>query len=223
MIVLINVLAYFIRNRILSKIFLFLMIISFGVLADNDYLKIEASHLVEENGNSFTVNQYGSAVRWNDDYIVTAKHLDFVQGSKYKCSENCDLQFVKYKGKSLTPKWRERVPYEDITIVGNSPGSKTIISKGQDLNLKYYVSNTKIESVPYKKEQVNALVYASNAKVIQGQSGGPVFGNNGDVIGMVIGNTILTSAKTGQEFEVSLYIPYSVIEKEWLKFQKRIK
>ena len=63
MIVLINLLAYFIRNRILSKIFLFLMIISFGVLADNDYLKIEASHLVEENGNSFTVNQYVIAER----------------------------------------------------------------------------------------------------------------------------------------------------------------
>lgn len=209
----------------MKKYVLFMLfLISANVFAYNqNYIKVESSYSYIENGHKVTMNKYGSGVRWNNEYIVTAKHVDFISGSVYKCSHNCDLQFVKKEANGVIPQWRERIPSEDITIVGNSPGSKTIISKGNDLNLKYYVSNTKVESAPYKKEEVNALVYASSAKVIQGQSGGPVFGHNGDVIGMVIGNTILTNVKTGQEFEVSLYIPYSIIEKEWLKFQKETK
>lgn len=207
-----------------NYLFFVLVLISFNVFANNQsYIKIESSYSYVENGRKFTMNEYGSGVRWNSEYIVTAKHVDFISGSVYKCSHNCDLQFVKKDSTDGIPQWRERIPLEDVTIVGNSPGSKTIISKGNDLNLKYYVSNTKVESAPYKKEEVNALVYASSAKVIQGQSGGPVFGHNGDVIGMVVGNTILTNVKTGQEFEVSLYVPYSIIEREWLKFQKRKK
>ena len=62
------------------------------------------------------------------------------------------------------------------------------------------------------------MVYASNAKVGEGQSGGPVVGEDGKVLGIIIGRTVLTS-KSGEKFNSSVYIPYSVIKNEWEKFK----
>lgn len=194
---------------------------SFNAISSNDFIKFKTSHTYEEGDKKLTENDYGSGARWNNDYVVTAKHVNFVEDSVYICSKNCDIRFIKMKSLSKnTTKWREPYANENVTIIGSSIGGDTVITKGKDLNLEYYVVNDKIESYPEKKEQKNALVYTSTAQVIEGQSGGPVYSDDGYIIGIVIGHTILTP-KVGDKFSVSVYIPYSIIKKEWEKFNKK--
>jgi len=198
-----------------------MLLVSFVASAEENYVKFEAVQTYEEGNRVLTEHDYGSGVRWNDDYVVTAKHVSFAQGSVYKCSENCDLQFVKRKivGNGVVPQWRESVATEKVTIIGNSIGGKTVISKGQDINRYFYVASGKVESRPEKPNQENAIVYASTAEIVHGQSGGPVFGDDGKVVGMLIGKTILTG-KEGKQYTVSVYVPYSVIKAEWEKYKK---
>lgn len=199
-----------------------MLLVSCVASAEENYVKFEAVQTYEEGNRVLTEHDYGSGVRWNKDYVVTAKHVSFAQDSVYKCSENCDLQFVKREivGNGVVPEWRESVAAENVTIIGNSVGGKTVISKGQDINRYFYVAAGKVESSPEKVGQENAVVYASTAQIVHGQSGGPVFGDDGKVVGMLIGKTILTG-KDGEQYTVSVYVPYSVIKTEWEKYQKK--
>lgn len=198
-----------------------MLLVSCVASAEENYVKFEAIQTYEEGDRVLTEHDYGSGVRWNNDYVVTAKHVGFAQNSVYKCSENCDLQFVKRKvvGNGVVPEWRESVATEKVTIIGNSIGGKTVVSKGRDINRYFYVASGKIESRPEKANQKNAIVYASTAEIVDGQSGGPVFSDDGKVVGMLIGKTILTG-KGGEKYTVSVYVPYSVIKAEWEKYKK---
>lgn len=198
-----------------------MLLVSCVASAEEVYVKFEAIQTYEEGNRVLTEHDYGSGIRWNKDYVVTAKHVSFAQNSVYKCSDNCDLQFVKREivGNGVVPEWRDSVAAEKVTIVGNSIDGKTVVSKGQDINRYFYVSAGKVESRPEKEEQRNAIVYASTAQIVHGQSGGPVLGDDGKVLGMLIGKTILTG-KGGEKYTVSVYVPYSVIKAEWEKYKK---
>lgn len=201
-------------------VFLFLFFFSFNILAEPYYIKISATQVYEEEDTVITEKDYGSGVRWNNEYVVTAKHVSFAPNSVYKCSKDCDLQFIKMplKGKGFIPEWRERKPYEKVTIIGNSIGGKTIVSEGKDIKQSFYVEEKKVVNSPSYSGQSNTMVYATTAQIVEGQSGGPVFGNDGKVLGFLIGKTVVTS-EIGKKFNVSIYVPYSIIKKEWDKFK----
>lgn len=180
-----------------------------------NYVRMEKTTSFTENGVRYTKADIGSAVQWNEDYVVTAKHVDYVDGIEYKCDEGCDLQFVKKKAKGPIPLWRERIANEEVTIVGTNMNKRVVVAKGKDLDI-YSTSSS----------NMNTNVYVSTAITEGGMSGGPVFENDLKVVG------ILTGATNGIDVEgnklpelvgkgdvFSLYIPYSTIQAEWDKFQ----
>lgn len=197
---------------------LFFPIISHAGI-DDYFIKIDKHSEVVIKSQTFDSHDYGSAIQWNKDYAVTAKHVSFAEGSVYTCSENCDIRFIKRKAESPLYRWRSPKPFEPIIFAGNSSGSKTHISQGEDLNIALYMSGSKVENKPFTPDATNTVLYATNAKVVHGQSGGPVIGKDGEIIGMVIGETQVV--QNGKEFIVSLYIPYNTIQKEWNKFQTK--
>lgn len=174
----------------------------------------------EKNNKTYVQHDYGSGVRWNKDYIVTAKHVSFVEGSIYQCSENCDLQFIKKSDNSKNiPEWREPITSENVVISGNHGYGRLIDSKGKTFHQDFFVNQGKVLNYLENERQKNSLVYATTAKVYPGQSGGPVTGEDNKVIGILIGETQVSDNKN-RNFKVSIFIPYHVIKQEWIVFNK---
>jgi hypothetical protein len=179
------------------------------------YVEFENTTKFVKNGTIYTKKDMASGIRWNNDYVVTAKHVTFAKDIEYKSPGELDLQFVKNSGNNvILPQWRERQAGESVSIVGVNQSGKTKIVTGKDLDIY--------------SEQGNSINYLTTAVTVGGQSGGPVFGHDGKVIGMLVaitngkdadGNKDQALANKGEQF--SLYIPYSVIEAEWNKFQKK--
>lgn len=173
--------------------------------------------IVVENGQKFkdTLDDFGSGIQWNNDYVVTAKHVNFVEGSAYQCGEGCEVQFIKHKAVVAVPAWREVVAEENMTFVGIDKTFKPRSGSGKDLDRV-----TKTTSI----QQVVAKM--SMSITVGGMSGGPAYGDDGKVIGMLTGGvsglkndgtTDEGLAAKGNDF--SVYLPYSVIQAEWNKFQ----
>ena len=179
------------------------------------YVEFENTTKFAKNGNIYTKKDIASGIRWNNEYVVTAKHVTFAKDIVYKSYGELDLQFVKKSATNVVlPQWRERQAGEAVSIIGVSQSGKTQIATGKDLDVY--------------TEEGNSINYITTAVTVGGQSGGPVFGHDGKVIGMLVGITNgkdasgkKTKALTNKGEEFSLYIPYSVIESEWNKFQKK--
>lgn len=179
------------------------------------YVQFQNITKISKNGSIYTQKDMASGIRWNNDYVVTAKHVTFAKDIEYKSYGELDLQFVKNSGNNvILPQWRERQAGETVSIIGVSQSGKTQIATGKDLDVY--------------TEEGNSINYITTAVTVGGQSGGPVFGYDGKVIGMLVGITNgkdasgkKTKALIDKGEEFSLYIPYSVIESEWNKFQKK--
>ena len=192
-----------------------LMIVGCASPSPYNYVRMEKTTSFTEKGVRYTKDDIGSAVQWNEDYVVTAKHVNFVDGIEYKCHEGCDLQFVKKKAKGPIPQWRNHVSNEELTIVGTNMKKRVVVAKGKDLDL-YTSSST----------NTNTNVYISTAITEGGMSGGPVFGNDLKVVGILTGGTKGVDINgnkapelVGKGEDFSLYIPYRTIQAEWNKFQ----
>lgn len=200
-------------KKIMVVFFSFFIFANSCNASQSNYIKIEKSISYIKGNQRITERDYGSGIQWNEDYMVTAKHVNFVNGVVYKSSD-IDLQFVKHKSEGEIPSWRERVPGENIIVLGNSHNG-TLSVTGNDLNLF--------------SETIYGLLYVNNAPVQHGQSGGPVFGSDGKVIGMTIamftgkqddGKPIPQLNGKGKYF--SMYLPYEEIQKEWKKYQNSL-
>lgn len=156
----------------------------------------------------------GSAVQWNRQYAVSAAHIPLLADVVHRCSTGCDLVFIRHDAESSLPKWRPTIVGEKLQTVGLSPFMVTVkgsgTSKGPRISL-----NRKGDSTPY------AL---NDAPVVQGMSGGPVYGADGAVVGMTIGmflpdSPLLPSLQNSDS--LSVYVPYDIIQREWQLFSER--
>lgn len=174
--------------------------------------------LVIQNGQTVTDTQsrYGSGVQWNEDYVVTAKNVDFADGSVHPCIKDCEIQFIKRKATAPVPDWRSHVANERITFVGIESEARFRAEFGMDLNVKTYTeSNT------------DMLVNVADNRIVSGMSGGPAYGLDGKVVGILTGSMDITNLRnathhnlSGRGEQLSVYLSYDDIQKEWEKFQQ---
>ena len=127
----------------------------------------------------------------------------------YKCSTGCDLKFFKHPAKGKIPKWRSAVPGERITAIGASPLMFSV--KGQGRTSKLSFKST---------DETGGERYATHdAPLVKGMSGGPVYGDDGAVLGINIGFFSKTlnpgNTKIASFDRVSIYVRYQTIEREW--------
>lgn len=159
-----------------------------------------------------------SAVQWNEDYAVTTRHTSFLSNVKYSCSTGCDLVFIQHKANGRYPSWRAPRVGENITAVGTSPYLTTVTGKG------------KVYQAPFENtdEDSGELYAIHDAPMIKGMSGGPVIASDGSIVGINMGflSTTLNDVSfypgvKGAE-RITVFIPYSIIEREWGLLQAKL-
>jgi len=165
-----------------------------------------------------------SSVQWNEDYIVTAQHTPLLGKIAYKCSTGCDLVFIKRKATGKIPEWRYSVTNEKITAFGNSPMYMTVKASGSTMKTKFekYVENN--------NKKTKEMYKINNIANLTGMSGGPIYGEDGKVVGITLGFIIKTLLPE-QEFKkfpeliqpstLSYMMQTEIIEREWKIFQKQ--
>ncbi|KAB0494114.1 trypsin-like peptidase domain-containing protein [Pseudomonas vancouverensis] len=159
-----------------------------------------------------------SAVQWNEDYAVTTRHTPFIPYVKYSCSTGCDLVFIQHKANGRLPTWRAPRVGEDITAVGASPYMITTTGKGKVYPTPFINTN----------EHSGDHYAIHDAPLVQGMSGGPVMGNDGDIVGINVGfySTTLNDVKyhpgVKSAERISVFIPYAIIAREWGFLQAKL-
>ena len=156
---------------------------------------------------------YASGVRWNDDYIVTVKHLKGFN-SKQKCdSDNLDVAFIKKEKTSSESsiKWTNFLNNENVLMMGSSKNKETREIPGSVMKGKF----------PYKNSTEYKLV---TGQVRKGMSGGPIKNNKEEVVGIIIGYTqpILLTGQEETKRVYSVMLPFDSINKEWENIKNKI-
>ncbi|MGE8303774.1 MAG: trypsin-like peptidase domain-containing protein [Pseudomonas kermanshahensis] len=153
-----------------------------------------------------------SAIQWNEDYAVTAKHTPFLRNVVHEGLG--DVVFFKHKA-SEVPYWRQYVPGESVTAVGFNSLMIPVQGKGHALP-----SLVRLEGTP------GSVFYSlHDGPMVKGMSGGPVFADDGQVVGINIAfipkNEIdaRTRPDLADKERVSVFMSYSEIDKEWRRFQ----
>ena len=174
--------------------------------------------LVIQNGQTVTDTQsrYGSGVQWNEDYVVTTKNVDFADGSVQACIKDCEIQFIKRKATAPVPDWRSHVVNERITFVGIESESRFRAEFGMDLNVKTYTETN-----------TGMLLNVADNQIVNGMSGGPAYGLDGKVVGILTGSTETLNLRnstnrnlSGRGEHLSVYLSYEDVQKEWEKFKQ---
>jgi hypothetical protein len=149
----------------------------------------------------------GSYVQWNDDYAVTAKHVKNVKDVVY-VSNDYDLVFFKHK--STNPmKWADTQVNEPLISKGFPffpQRDQEIAIKGNSVNIHLTLDN-----MPY--------YYLMDAQLIAGMSGGPVFNQYNEVVGINIGYTNKRYNIDNKDQVYSIYLSSQAVKNEWSKFQ----
>nr|WP_260403078.1 S1C family serine protease [Pseudomonas nitritireducens] len=155
-----------------------------------------------------------SAVQWNADYAVTAAHTPFLLNKAYRCSTGCDLLFIAHKATGALPQWREFRSGESVTALGSSTLLIPMSATGKVWPVPF------IDSGSPSAERYGV----HDAAIAKGMSGGPLLASDGAVLGINIGyQTGFTPPPQRPELagmsRLSVFVPYSVIQREWLLFQ----
>ena len=148
----------------------------------------------------------GSYVQWNDEYAVTAKHVKNVQNVAY-VSKNYDLVFFKHK--STAPlKWADTKVNEPLVSKGFPffpQRLKENVVSANNVNV-----NLTLDNIPH--------YFLMDAQLVGGMSGGPVFNQYNEVVGINIGYTNKRYNIDHKEQVYSIYLSHQGIQQEWNKF-----
>ncbi len=153
-----------------------------------------------------------SAIQWNEDYAVTAKHTPFLRNVVHEGLG--DVVFFKHKATQV-PHWRQYVPGEPVTAVGFNSLMMPVQGKGRTLD-----SLVRLEGTP------GSVFYSvHDGPMVKGMSGGPLFAEDGKVVGInvaFIPKDEIDSRNRpdlADKARVSVFMSYSEIDKEWRRFQ----
>lgn len=156
-----------------------------------------------------------SAIQWNEDYAVTAKHTPFLKDVVHEGVG--DVVFFKHKA-SHAPEWRQSVTGEAVTAVGFNSFMMPVQGTGHTLPGLVRLEGTK-----------GGVFYSvHDGPTVKGMSGGPVFAADGKVVGITIAFVSNSDVATlnrpdlaGAE-RLSVFMPYSEIAQEWQRYQYRL-
>ena len=153
-----------------------------------------------------------TAIQWNEDYAVTAKHTPFLRNVVHEGLG--DVVFFKHKATQV-PLWRQYVPGESVTAVGFNSLMMPVQGKGHTLD-----SLVRLEGTP------GSVFYGvHDGPMVKGMSGGPVFADDGKVVGINVafiakdGIDARSRPDLADKERVSVFMSYSEIDKEWRRFQ----
>ncbi|MFJ3075474.1 trypsin-like peptidase domain-containing protein [Pseudomonas sp. NPDC087029] len=153
-----------------------------------------------------------SAIQWNEDYAVTAKHTPFLRNVVHEGLG--DVVFFKHKATQV-PHWRQYIPGESVTAVGFNSLMMPVQGKGRTLD-----SLVRLEGTP------GSVFYSvHDGPMVKGMSGGPLFAEDGKVVGINVAfipkNEIDSRNRPdlADKARVSVFMSYSEIDKEWRRFQ----
>ncbi len=153
-----------------------------------------------------------SAIQWNADYAVTAKHTPFLRNVVHEGLG--DVVFFKHKASEI-PHWRQYMPGETVTAVGYNSLMMPVQGKGHALS-----SLVRLDGTP------GSVFYSvHDGPITKGMSGGPVVADDGSVVGINIAiiptsgiDAIRRPDLVGKD-RVSVFMSFSEIDKEWRRYQ----
>ena len=153
-----------------------------------------------------------TAIQWNEDYAVTAKHTPFLRNVVHEGLG--DVVFFKHKATQV-PLWRQYVPGESVTAVGFNSLMMPVQGKGRTLD-----SLVRLEGTP------GSVFYSvHDGPMVKGMSGGPVFAEDSKVVGINVAFIPKDEIDRrnrpdlADKARVSVFMSYSEIDKEWRRFQ----
>lgn len=156
-----------------------------------------------------------SAIQWNAEYAVTAKHTPFISGVVHEGLG--DVVFFRHKAEHA-PQWRQFVPGEAVTAVGFNGLSMPVEGRGHALG-----------SLIRLKGTGGGVFYSvHDGPLVKGMSGGPLFADDGKVVGInvaYIAKDEIDGARrpdlAGAE-RISVFMPYAEIDREWRRYQYKL-
>lgn len=144
-------------------------------------------------------------IQWNSEYAVTVKHVKKLNTTVYT-SEDFNLQFFKHTSLKV-PTWNHFITNDPVIVSGYANGEYRVL-KGNDMG------------VTLQQGQYPTPAYrAVDVTIVHGMSGGPVHNINGEVIGMVVEPLLEKLAYGDKDYNVSIYLPYDLINREWKKYE----
>lgn len=150
----------------------------------------------------------GSAIQWNEHYAITAAHIPMLSDVVHTCSTGCDLVFIRHEAEGPVPKWRKPIAGEKVETVGRNPLLMMVEGDGTSKAFKTRLT----------RPNDNTIYSLTDAPLVVGMSGGPVYGSDKAVLGMNVGifepSTKLPAAMSPNG-SLSVYVPYETIEREW--------
>lgn len=164
----------------------------------------EANHLVII-GVPMLLGGFGSSVPVNEEYQITARHVAQVSWDLDVIHHpRCDLSLVRASSSHI-PQWGLIYPDEKVTHEGHSLLGNKVKGEGKYLQ-DVFDTNT------------DCLYSLSDAPVMSGMSGGPVFNDKGEIVGItvaIVNNPEdLTNLRPAERY--SQFVPATLIF-DWLK------